>query len=105
MRGGVGYNNEILDRDGRKTGLEGLIEVGVNVPIFNRNQGGIAAAEAELAIAERELDRLDGHGRRPAHDFLRHALPYVPSAHPISRAALTRPPRFPRAVYTFLGES
>jgi outer membrane protein, heavy metal efflux system len=58
VRGGVGYNNEILDRDGRKTGLEGLIEVGVNVPIFNRNQGGIAAAEAELAIAERELDRL-----------------------------------------------
>jgi len=28
------------------------------VPIFNRNQGGIAAADAELAIAERELDRL-----------------------------------------------
>lgn len=58
VQGGVGYNNEILDRDGRKTGAEGRIEVGVNVPIFNRNRGGIAAAEAELAIAERELDRL-----------------------------------------------
>ncbi|HEX8338347.1 MAG TPA: TolC family protein [Pyrinomonadaceae bacterium] len=58
VNGGVGYNNEILERDGRKTGAEGRIEVGVNVPIFNRNKGGIAAAEAELAIAERELDRL-----------------------------------------------
>jgi cobalt-zinc-cadmium efflux system outer membrane protein len=30
----------------------------VNVPIFNRNQGGIAAAEADLAIAERDLERV-----------------------------------------------
>ncbi|HEV2764317.1 MAG TPA: TolC family protein, partial [Pyrinomonadaceae bacterium] len=58
VSGGVGYNNELLERDGRKTGAEGRIEVGVNVPIFNRNRGGIAAAEAELAVAERELERL-----------------------------------------------
>ncbi|MCA1603285.1 MAG: TolC family protein, partial [Acidobacteria bacterium] len=58
VRGGIAYNNELLDRDNRKIGAEGVIEVGVNVPIFNRNQGGIAAAEAELAITERELDRL-----------------------------------------------
>jgi len=58
VRGGVAYNNEILERDGRKIGAEGVIEAGVNVPIFNRNQGGIAAAEANLAIAERELERL-----------------------------------------------
>jgi len=58
VRGGIAYNNERLDRDNRKIGAEGVIEVGVSVPIFNRNQGGIAAAEAELAIAERESDRL-----------------------------------------------
>ena len=58
VRGGVAYNNERLDRDGRKIGAEGVLEAGVNVPIFNRNQGNIAAAEAELAIAERELQRL-----------------------------------------------
>lgn len=58
VRGGVGYNNEILETDGRKKGAVGRVEVGVNVPIFNRNQGGIAASEAELAIAERELERL-----------------------------------------------
>jgi cobalt-zinc-cadmium efflux system outer membrane protein len=58
VRGGVAYNNERLERDNRKIGAEGQIEVGVNVPIFNRNKGGIAAAEAELAISERELERL-----------------------------------------------
>ena len=58
VRGGIAYNNERLERDNRKTGAEGQIEIGVNIPIFNRNQGGIAAAEAELAIAEREQQRL-----------------------------------------------
>lgn len=58
VRGGIAYNNERLERDNRKIGAEGQLEVGVNVPIFNRNKGGIAASEAELAIAERELERL-----------------------------------------------
>lgn len=63
IRGGLGYNYERFEPvvpsiAGQRKGLEGRLEVGVNVPIFNRNQGGIAAAEAELAIAERDLDRL-----------------------------------------------
>lgn len=63
LRGGLGYNYERFEPvvpsiAGQRKGLEGRLEVGVNVPIFNRNQGGIAAAEAELAIAERDLERL-----------------------------------------------
>jgi cobalt-zinc-cadmium efflux system outer membrane protein len=63
LRGGLGYNYERFEPvapslTGQRKGLEGRLEVGVNVPIFNRNQGGIAAAEAELAIAERDRDRL-----------------------------------------------
>ncbi len=63
VRGGLGYNYErfepvVPSLAGRRKGAEGRLEVGINVPIFNRNQGGIAAAEAELAIAERELQRL-----------------------------------------------
>lgn len=63
VRGGLGYNYERFEPvvpsiAGQRKGLEGRLEVGVNVPVFNRNQGGIAAAEAELAIAERDLDRL-----------------------------------------------
>lgn len=63
LRGGLGYNYERFEPvspsvAGRRKGLEGRLEVGVNLPIFNRNQGGIAASEAELAIAERDLERL-----------------------------------------------
>ncbi len=63
LRGGLGYNYERFEPvspslAGRRKGVEGRLEVGVNVPIFNRNQGGIAAAEAELAIAERDLERV-----------------------------------------------
>ena len=64
VRGGFGYSTELLEsRDprlaGRKTGPEGFFEVGVRLPIFNRNQGNIAAAYAELEIAEREARRVD----------------------------------------------
>lgn len=63
LRGGIGYSNERLETStgpsDRKTGPEASIEVGVTLPIFNRNQGGIAAAQAELAIAERELNRIE----------------------------------------------
>jgi len=34
VRGGVAYNNERLDRDGRKIGAEGVLEAGVNLPIL-----------------------------------------------------------------------
>jgi len=63
LRGGLGYNYERFEPvlpsiAGQRKGLEGRLEVGINVPIFNRNQGGIAAAEAEFAMAERELQRV-----------------------------------------------
>ena len=63
VRGGLGYNLERFEPvapalTGERKGLSGRLEDGVNVPVFNRNQGGIAAAEAELAIAEGDLNRL-----------------------------------------------
>jgi len=63
LRGGLGYNYERFEPvvpsiAGQRKGLEGRFEIGVNVPIFNRNQGGIAAAQAEYDIAHRELERV-----------------------------------------------
>lgn len=63
FRAALGYNYERFEPvlpsiSGQRKGIEGRLEVGVNVPIFNRNQGSIAAAEAELEIAERELERV-----------------------------------------------
>ncbi|HJQ69239.1 MAG TPA: TolC family protein [Blastocatellia bacterium] len=61
LRGSIGYSNELLEGAGpaRKTGPEASVEIGVTLPLFNRNQGGIAAAEAELVVAERDLKRVE----------------------------------------------
>jgi outer membrane protein, heavy metal efflux system len=64
LRGGFGYSTELLETRnprlaGRKTGPEGFLEIGIRLPIFNRNQGNITAAIAELEIAEREASRVE----------------------------------------------
>lgn len=62
LRGGIGYNRELLEKEipnAGRTGPEAQIEVGLRIPLFNRNQGGIAAAAAELDIAEREVQRVE----------------------------------------------
>jgi outer membrane protein, heavy metal efflux system len=64
LRGGIGYSTELLETIppqplGRKSGPEGFVEVGLRIPLFNRNQGAIAAASAELEFAEREARRVD----------------------------------------------
>ena len=40
---------------------EGLLDVGVGMPLplFNRNQGNIVTAQAELVAAQREVDRVE----------------------------------------------
>lgn len=62
VRGGMAYNRELLEmRTGRPeaVGWEGMAEVGVSVPLFNRNQGGIAAARADEVRAEGDRRRLE----------------------------------------------
>jgi cobalt-zinc-cadmium efflux system outer membrane protein len=62
VRGGIGYNRELLEKEipnAGRTGPEAQVEVGLRIPLFNRNQGGIAAATAELDIAEREVQRVE----------------------------------------------
>ena len=68
VRGGFLYNRELFERapggDSRAVGWEGSAEVGVRVPLWNRNGGGTAAARAEvdlargaLRLAEQRLER------------------------------------------------
>jgi outer membrane protein, heavy metal efflux system len=62
VRGGFGYNRELLEKEisiNRRTGPEAQIEIGLRIPLFNRNQGGISAAGAELDMAEREVRRVE----------------------------------------------
>ena len=62
LRGGIGYNRELLEKEislNRRTGPEAQVEIGLRIPLFNRNQGGIATAGAELDMAEREVRRVE----------------------------------------------
>lgn len=63
VRGGIGYSTERLELGDtpfqRRTGPEATIEIGARLPLWNRNQGNIAAAEAELTVAEREVKRVE----------------------------------------------
>jgi cobalt-zinc-cadmium efflux system outer membrane protein len=64
LRGGMGYSAELLETfppqpPGRKSGPEAFAEVGLRIPIFNRNQGAIAEASAELDFSEREARRVE----------------------------------------------
>jgi len=56
--GGLEYNNEPLGTIPQAVGWEGLAEVSVEIPIFNRNQGNIAEANADLDRALLEKRRI-----------------------------------------------
>jgi len=57
-RGGLRYNRELLEQGGRPVGLEGFFDVGLEIPFFNRNQGNIEAAKANLERARRDVERV-----------------------------------------------
>jgi outer membrane protein, heavy metal efflux system len=59
LRGGSNYNREHGEDTGRPIGWEGSLEAGVNVPLFNRNVGGVAAARADETRAQAEVTRLE----------------------------------------------
>jgi len=59
LRGGMEQNRELLFAPGgRPVGLQGFADVGVKIPLFNRNQGNIATAKADGERAEREVERV-----------------------------------------------
>jgi cobalt-zinc-cadmium efflux system outer membrane protein len=58
LRGGLQQNLETNETSGRPFGLQGFAEAGMQIPIFNRNQGNVAAAQAELERAKQEAERV-----------------------------------------------
>ncbi len=57
-RAGVEYNHELLNNLALATGWQWNAELGVEIPIFNRNQGNVAAAGAEIERANAEKQRV-----------------------------------------------
>src|SRR5437879_5180002 len=81
IRGGMQQNGELLS-NGRSVGLQGFADVGVRIPIFNRNQGNIATAKADAERARREVERVKL--------FLRERSASVVQDYTFSQAAVDR---------------
>ena len=58
LRGGLQQNRELNATTNRPIGLQGFAEIGVQLPIFNRNQGNVQASRAEIERAQREVERV-----------------------------------------------
>ena len=58
VRGGMEYNHELLGRVPFAKGWEGIAEVAVQIPLFNRNQGNVTAARADIERAGQEKKRI-----------------------------------------------
>jgi cobalt-zinc-cadmium efflux system outer membrane protein len=58
VTGILAQNYEPLDTTRKPTGLQGGAQIGVQVLIFNRNQGGISAARGEIESAQQDLARI-----------------------------------------------
>ena len=59
VRAGPRYNRELLEPGLTPVGWEAFADIGVTIPLFNRNQGNVEAARAELARARAEVVRLE----------------------------------------------
>ena len=57
VRSKLGYNSE-SSSSGKDVGFEAGIEIGVPLPLFDRQQGNLRSAEADLEHAQREVERL-----------------------------------------------
>jgi cobalt-zinc-cadmium efflux system outer membrane protein len=58
LRAGEQYNGERVSENPTKaTGAQGFATAGVNIPIWNRNQGNIEAAKAEIERASQDVLR------------------------------------------------
>ena len=59
VRAGPRYNRELLEPGPSPVGMEAFADVGVTIPLWDRNRDGIAAAEAERARARAEVSRVE----------------------------------------------
>jgi cobalt-zinc-cadmium efflux system outer membrane protein len=58
LRGGMEYNHDLLGSVPFAKGWEGIAEVAVQIPLFNRNQGSVTAARADIERAGQEKKRI-----------------------------------------------
>jgi cobalt-zinc-cadmium efflux system outer membrane protein len=88
--GGFRYNPATFIR-GQPIGREGFFQVGVEIPLFDRNRGGVAEAKADLQHAQADVELV----KLSLHDRL--AVAYGQYAASAALAARYRDEMLPRA--------
>jgi outer membrane protein, heavy metal efflux system len=75
LRAGEQANLESLpEAPGRKTGAQSFASVGIELPLWNRNQGNLRAAQAELDQAREEITRTQLSLRQQAEALVQNYL-------------------------------
>jgi cobalt-zinc-cadmium efflux system outer membrane protein len=58
VRAGVQQNQEILESSMKPVGVQSFATVGIQIPLFNRNQGNVQAAKAQVEREKTEVERI-----------------------------------------------
>jgi outer membrane protein, heavy metal efflux system len=100
VRSGLRYNRELLELNRRPVGLETFLDVGVRIPLFDRNRGNIAAAKAGHEAARLESHRVALSLRSRAAAAYRD---YADATQTAERYRAEMIPRAEKAWQTYLG--
>ncbi len=96
LHAGLQQNFEpISESGGKPVGLQGFATAGISLPLFNRNQGNVDAASAELERAQAEVTRVRLSLRQAAQPLLQ---AYLSSQ---TEAALYKDKMIPRATRAY----
>ena len=100
LRAGEQANLEQLpEAPGKKTGAQSFASAGIELPLWNRNQGNTRAAEAELEQARQEVTRTQLSLRQQAEVL---AQNYLSAKGEAERYRTALPPRARRAYELYL---
>ncbi len=74
IRAGVQQNQEILESSMKPVGVQSFATAGIQIPIFNRNQGNVQAAKAQAERERTEVERIRLHLLQTAQPLLQRYL-------------------------------
>jgi outer membrane protein, heavy metal efflux system len=102
LRAGLQQSNEPVNEiTGKPVGLIGFASVGVTLPLFNRNQGNVEAARADLERARSEVTRLQLSLRRRIQPLIQ---TYLADRDRVDRYKTEMIPRATRAYQLYLSK-
>lgn len=101
VRAGVQQNQEILESSMKPVGVQSFATVGIQIPLFNRNQGNVEAAKAVVERERAEVDRIRLQLLQTAQPLLQQ---YLTSRMEEERYRTQLIPRAQRAYELYLGK-